>query len=214
MALPVFQRTIVNSAGDVIPSAQITVIDETTGVAPSGGLFSDRAGTIPLGAGGVFSTGADGFAQFYVAKGTYRVTALDLGTALSQTWRYVVLINSDVYAPDNILGPVSQSGGVPTGAIFQLVTNGFGTARKYADGFCIQEILFTDAIVADTNVIKSIPVELTAFWGASCSITPAVTAVVGDYIVWAQNLLEVVFRTKVNIPAGNLYRITIFGNWY
>lgn len=37
----------------------------------------------------------------------------------------------------NILGPVSQSSGVPTGAIIETITNANGTAIKYADGTMI-----------------------------------------------------------------------------
>lgn len=38
------------------------------------------------------------------------------------------------YMPDNILGPVTQASGVPTGAIIETITNANGTAIKYADG--------------------------------------------------------------------------------
>ena len=44
---------------------------------------------------------------------------------------------SDVYVPENILGTVSQSGGVPTGAIIERDSNANGEYVKYADGTLI-----------------------------------------------------------------------------
>ena len=98
MSLPVFQSTIVTSAGDIIPSPVITVLVESTGLAAS--LFSDRNGSTALGTGGVFSGTVDGFAQFYASPDEYRVTASDAGSGFSQTWRYVVL--SGTAATSNI----------------------------------------------------------------------------------------------------------------
>lgn len=89
MALPAWQATIVNSVGDIIPSAEITVLIEATGLPAT--LFSDRAGTVPLGTLGVFPANVDGFAQFYAAPAEYRITAEDSGSGFTQTWRYVVL---------------------------------------------------------------------------------------------------------------------------
>jgi len=84
MALPVFQRTIVNDNGDVIASPVITVVVESTGAAAD--LFSDRNGTTPLGTDGVFDGTTKGFVQFYAEPGEYRVIAEDAGTGFSQTW--------------------------------------------------------------------------------------------------------------------------------
>ncbi|MCK4957756.1 MAG: hypothetical protein KAT00_00110 [Planctomycetes bacterium] len=106
MALPAFQSTIQNSAGDIIPSAVITVLVEATGTPAV--LFSDRAGTISLGTLGVFNATVDGFAQFYAAPGEYRVTASDSGTGFTQTWRYVPLSGTAAFA---VLG--SGAGEVP-----------------------------------------------------------------------------------------------------
>ncbi len=89
MSLPVFQATVVNDSGDIIPSPVITVVIESSGLPAT--LFSDRNGTVPLGTGGVFTGGVDGFSQFYAAPNEYRVTADDSGSGFSITWRYVVL---------------------------------------------------------------------------------------------------------------------------
>lgn len=89
MSLPVFQATVVNDSGDIIPSPVITVVIESSGLPAT--LFSDRNGTVPLGTGGEFTGGVDGFSQFYAAPNEYRVTASDSGSGFSITWRYVIL---------------------------------------------------------------------------------------------------------------------------
>ena len=53
MSLPVFQATVVNGVGDLLPAATVTVLIEATG-SPAV-LFSDRNGTVPLGTLGVFA---------------------------------------------------------------------------------------------------------------------------------------------------------------
>jgi hypothetical protein len=108
MSLPVFQATIVNDSGDVIPSPVITVLIESTGLPAT--LFSDRNGTVPLGTGGVFSGEPDGFAQFYADPTEYRVTASDAGSGFSQTWRFVVLIGTAALA-DTQTSPTDTTAG-------------------------------------------------------------------------------------------------------
>jgi len=85
MALPIWQRTITTEAGDVIPGAEVEVVNEATGLAAD--IFSNRAGTTPRT--NPFFTGANGFAQFYAAPGEYRITAT--GPTGSITWRWNVL---------------------------------------------------------------------------------------------------------------------------
>ena len=46
-------------------------------------------------------------------------------------------LQSDVYKQNNILGTVSESGGVPTGAIIESGSNSNGEFIKYADGTMI-----------------------------------------------------------------------------
>ena len=87
MALSNWQRTIVNEYGEVIPAAEVTVTNEATSEVAN--IFSDRAGTIPLA--NPFTCGADGFAEFYVGAGEYKVDAV--GITGSQTWRYEVVLD-------------------------------------------------------------------------------------------------------------------------
>ena len=93
MALPIWQRTITTASGDLVPNAEITVVNELTGLGAD--IFSNREGTAPLGSGGVFFTGSDGFARFYAAPGEYRVTAS--GVSGSQTWRWIALVSDTAF---------------------------------------------------------------------------------------------------------------------
>jgi hypothetical protein len=88
MTLPNWQATIVEANGDVVPSAEVEVILEATGLPAT--IFSDRAGSTPLT--NPFFTGPDGFAQFYAAAGEYRITAT--GSGGTRTWRYEVLLGT------------------------------------------------------------------------------------------------------------------------
>lgn len=63
-----------------------------------------------------------------------------------------------IYTRDKILGTVSQSGGVPTGAIIERGSNSNGEYVKYADGtlICTQEASYTvDVDVLDKGVYVS-----------------------------------------------------------
>lgn len=85
MTNSVWQATIQNAAGDIVPGAEITVIDEGTGL--NAVIYSSKAGAALTNP---FNADAGGFAQFYSGPGEYRISAHDLGTGLTQTfdnWR-------------------------------------------------------------------------------------------------------------------------------
>ena len=88
MALPIFQRTVTNSAGDVIEGAQVSVFDESTGLLST--IYSNREGTAALS--NPFLTGSDGLASFYAQQGEYRISVSSV--AGSVTWRYQPLIGT------------------------------------------------------------------------------------------------------------------------
>lgn len=88
MALPIFQRTVTNSAGDVIEGAQVSVFDESTGLLST--IYSNRDGTTALS--NPFLTGSDGLASFYAQQGEYRISVSSV--AGSVTWRYQPLIGT------------------------------------------------------------------------------------------------------------------------
>ena len=78
MTNSVWQATIQNAAGDIVPGAEITVIDEGTGL--NAVIYSSKAGAALTNP---FNADAGGFAQFYSGPGEYRITAHDLGTGLT-----------------------------------------------------------------------------------------------------------------------------------
>ena len=117
--LPAFQATIQNDTGDIIPSAVMTILLESTGLPAV--IFSDRAGTIPLGTLGVFSAAVNGFAQFYAAPGEYRVTAEDSGSGFTQTWRYVAMADKSALVAHSI-DSVADIAGLVGGADGQQIS--------------------------------------------------------------------------------------------
>ena len=104
MSLPIYQRVAVTDAGDVIPGAEYTVINENTGVAAP--IYSDRAGATLLSA--PYFADSVGTIQFFIAQGTtFRVAAS--GGVGTYTDRYVygvaeaVLVQANGNAAINIL---------------------------------------------------------------------------------------------------------------
>ena len=84
MSLPIYQRVAVTDAGDVIPGAEYTVINENTGVAAP--IYSDRTGATLLSA--PYFADSAGTIQFFIAQGTtFRVAAS--GGVGTYTDRYV-----------------------------------------------------------------------------------------------------------------------------
>lgn len=84
MTLSVYQASIVNDAGDILPGAEVEVILESTGLPAT--IYSTRGGAAlsnPMFAD------ANGFAQFYADAGEYRISATS--GVFSQVWRYVRL---------------------------------------------------------------------------------------------------------------------------
>ena len=85
MSLPIWQRTITTETGDIVPGAEVEVVNEATGLPAD--IFSDREGSTERS--NPFFATSNGFAQFYAAPGEYRITAT--GPSGSQTWRWNVL---------------------------------------------------------------------------------------------------------------------------
>lgn len=84
MTLSVYQATVTNASGDILPSADIEVILESTGLPAT--IYSTRAGAALANP---FTSDANGFAQFYADAGEYKITATS--GILSRVWRYVRL---------------------------------------------------------------------------------------------------------------------------
>jgi len=92
----------------------------------------------------------------------------------------------------NIVGTVSQSGGVPTGSIIETSTNTNGTFIKYADGTMICHRTATFPNIAMTSLLGSIYYYGGALAGSPYASTfvslPSVTLSLsgpGGQVVWA-----------------------------
>jgi hypothetical protein len=114
----------VDNSGDIEPGAQIDVIDENTGVAPAGGIWSDRAGTMALT--NPFFADSNGFAQFYAEPGEYRITATGIGGSV--VWRYQVLAGTA--AIENL---AASPLGANAGEIMILGSYGIGRSISISD---------------------------------------------------------------------------------
>lgn len=109
-------------------------------------------------------------------------TALELGNAATRT---ALGTTGPLYSRDSILGTVSQSAGIPTGAIIERGSNANGEYVKFADGtlICHHKVLFTIPSATAVSVPWSYPSTFTAFpnvfgiWeGSSPGGLPVVTS--------------------------------------
>ena len=75
----------------------------------------------------------------------------------------IQLAGSQVYARSNILGTVSESGGVPTGAIIERGSNANGEFVKYADGtmICTGALSLTGTIASQGSASGTITLSAT-----------------------------------------------------
>lgn len=80
--LSVWQRTIVDEEGNVIPGAEIEVRREEDGGLAT--LYADRAGETPLA--NPLAADTSGFVRFFVQGGAYTITAVGAGS--TRTWRF------------------------------------------------------------------------------------------------------------------------------
>ncbi len=152
MSLPVFQATIVNEFGEIIPSPVMTILDESTGQPAI--LFSDRNGTVPLGTNGVFTGGTNGFAQFFAAAGNYRVKAELLSAGFEQTWDFVAMVGDSAFY--EVGAGASQ---IPTNALLP----NFGTAAESDTGTGANNVpTNSDLGTAATKDVQTSPTDTTA----------------------------------------------------
>jgi hypothetical protein len=82
MALARWQRTIVDAAGNIVPSPTITVRDQVSNALVA--IFSDRDGASALS--NPFTGTSEGLAAFHVAGGAYKITATSGAFSVEWTW--------------------------------------------------------------------------------------------------------------------------------
>jgi len=118
MSLPIYQRVAVTDAGDVIPGAEYTVINENTGVAAP--IYSDRTGATLLSA--PYFADSVGTIQFFIAAGTtFRVAAS--GGVGTYTDRYIYAAHPQSSRTDTTADSLMAVGAFGLGATAPLVTD-------------------------------------------------------------------------------------------
>jgi hypothetical protein len=88
MALPIFQRTVVNSTGDILPNAQVTVREAGTQTLAT--IYQDEGGLTPKS--NPFLTDSSGLARFYAAPQVVDVAVTAASGAIS--WIDIQLIDT------------------------------------------------------------------------------------------------------------------------
>jgi hypothetical protein len=149
MSLPIYQRVAVTDAGDVIPGAEYTVINENTGVAAP--IYSDRTGATLLTA--PYFADSVGTIQFFIAQGTtFRVAAS--GGVGTYTDRYVYGVAEAVLVQAD--GNVGIGTSSPSGLAKTLnIDGGAGGSSIAIDGGNNFAVTFVGATVGDPTSMYS-----------------------------------------------------------
>jgi len=85
MALARYQKTVTDSAGDIISGATVTVRYQVSNTIAD--IYSDRAGTTPLA--NPTTTDSNGFFYFYASGDAYKIDVSSVSPAYTQTLEYV-----------------------------------------------------------------------------------------------------------------------------
>ena len=115
----------------------------------------------------VLSENSDGTVK--LARGNVGATTQDILTI--DAAGVASLLGKQVFSRGNVLGAVSQAGGVPTGAVIEVIANANGTATRWADGTQICTMPFPDLIACAANAHTS---HATRAYPAAFAATPAV----------------------------------------
>lgn len=90
MTVAAFNGQALDTEGNVITDFQVEVRHETAG-ASLATIYSDRAGTTPLGNPFTPSPLDNGHFRFHVAGGAYKIRAFNASTGFEKIWRYVAI---------------------------------------------------------------------------------------------------------------------------
>lgn len=172
-------------AGIAAPISDSAIISRVLAVSPpiaftEDGLIDPANAGLVQGLQGRLANGSAGSPSLAFDSNTnmglYRIANNRLGMAVSGALQAEVdsdgLLSkgSRVYRRSNILGTVSQSGGVPTSAIIERGSNANGEYVRFADGtqICTQVLLTgTASSTGETGFLWTLPASFTAVY--SCS---------------------------------------------
>lgn len=114
-------------------------------------------------------------------------------------------------SPSSVVGTVAQSGGAPTGALFEYGSNANGEFWRFASGLQLAKIRFT-GYVADASVGLPLPVGF-APAGLDVAVASVAATASWDYShVTYRNNNGVIFSSPNT--ANNLVMILVVGRWF
>jgi hypothetical protein len=124
------------------------------------------------------------------------------------------ITDQGLYDKENILGIVSESGGVPTGAIIESGSNANGEYTKYADGTLV--CTHAQATSASAAVLWTFP---TAFSSADViiGITPVsgtTTSLAGKVSNGSGNGVEFAIIQATNVRILATAQLSAIGRWF
>jgi hypothetical protein len=123
----------------------------------------------------------------------------------------------EIYNRGSILGTVSQSGGVPTGAIIESGSNANGDFVRYADGTMLQSILYNNG--RTTSGLRTVALTFPAVfvdttYAAATSSQSAVPDIQGDPSMHAKTVSGASFTdNRTNGTASNNC-VMLLGRWF
>lgn len=158
----------------------------------------------------VISTGTVGIRQLFVSRSAGRIfsrTRINSDTWLP--WR-------EVYHQGSILGTVSQSSGVPTGAVIERGSNANGEYVRFADG---TQICCVDSTFSTANPVTwTFPASFSSVHYAAADVSFSVAPgfyYVGAYVSSNSLIIHKFRRSDQTATADNfLIRATAIGRWF
>ena len=181
MANSVWQATIQNAAGDIVPGAEITVIDEGTGL--NAVIFSSKAGAALTNP---FNADAGGFSQFYSGPGEYRITAFDIGTGLTQTFDNWRLGDAGAHDVGTATGQIPTADDLGVVGEVNFTTGNLNPNEFGSDG--ISDIVATGVATGSTGSLFFLPV---TFLASSITVTSTFAVVTSSFQLRATGLIPI-----------------------
>jgi hypothetical protein len=148
MAFPIFQRTIVDTQGNVITGASVTVRVESTDELAT--IYVDRA--LSEVKPNPFLTDTTGLAEFFIARGEYRIRAAFGDNEI--IWRYVQMLDTEfVASTDTEQTLTNKTISVDDNAISGIAASSFvlSDASGNIDGDAAQKAIPSGVVVGTTD---------------------------------------------------------------
>lgn len=147
------------------------------------------------------------------------------GLHLFSTDGSVVINGSEVYRRANVVGSVSQSGGVPTGAVVETGSNANGRYARFADGTQICWFAGASSVSSTSGYITGLSAHVLGAWTFPATFASGTISVSGS--VFDSGAIGFLSSTSVTTTSASLAYVTptagpgsvfvqlmAFGRWY